>query len=150
MPFSIKVNGITVQVLGTHFNINGYKDEAAIRTTLIEGSVRIVTSAQALLLKPGQQAVAAKELLRADQNTDLEEVLAWKNGLFNFKNAGIKTVMRQLSRGYDVDVKYTAAVPGRNFSGELERNLTLNQVLEILGDMEVHFKLEGRTLTVMP
>ena len=96
MPFSITVNGVRVQVLGTHFNINAYHDEPVVRTTLIQGAVKVEIAGQAVLLRPGQQAVAGggERSLRLDPEADLEEVMAWKEGIFNFRNLDIESIMQ--------------------------------------------------------
>jgi hypothetical protein len=150
MPFSVKVNGITIQVIGTHFNINAYKDEAAVRTTLIEGAVRVATAEQALLLRPGQQAVAGGEgrSLKLDPDADIEEVMAWKNGIFNFKNQDIAVIMRQISRWYDVEVVYEGKRPEGHFSGMISRNTPAYTVLKMLEYGGVHFRIVGGKIII--
>ena len=81
---------------------------------------------------------------------NLEEVMGWKNGVFYFENASLQTVLRQLSRWYDVDVVFEKGVPSRTFEGEIQRNLQLSQVLKILEKNKVHFKIDGKILRVMP
>lgn len=163
MPFLVdmcttpggKVNG-TIEVLGTHFNINAYPDEASIRTTLLEGSVKLVNaSKQSAILQPGQQAIITSLSQRSIQSpqimvqtADVEAVIAWKNGVFNFHKVDLPAVMRQLSRWYDVEVVYQGPVPGRLFGGEIERNLHLSQVLKILSKMGVQCTIEGKKLIV--
>lgn len=150
-----------VEVLGTHFNINAYDDEANIRTTLLEGSVR-VTPAQSSslaahsskLLTPGQQASISSQSNQSTpiqvQTVDTEEVIAWKNGKFQFNQADIKTVMRQIARWYDVEVVYEGPVSNEKFEGEIPRNSSLTDVFKILELSSVHFKTEGRKVIVMP
>ena len=153
MPFLVKINEQTeVQVLGTHFNINAYNDEATINTTLLEGSVRIVKGGEKAVLKPGQQAQTG-ELARikivADAN--VEKVMAWKNGVFDFQDATLEEVMRQLQRWYDIEVVYEKGVPKLEFIGKMGRDLSLAEVLGGLQLSKVHFRLEaGRRLVVMP
>ena len=151
-PFRVLAGGATVRVLGTHFNVNAYDDENTIATTLLEGSVKVVNNEAESLLKPGDQAQLDKSgriSLRHDVN--VQEVVAWKDGFFQFDNAGIKTVMRQLSRWYDVDVEYRGAIePAMSFDGKMGRDLRLQQVLKILQKSEVHFAIEGRNIIVVP
>ncbi|OQP52780.1 hypothetical protein A4H97_24055 [Niastella yeongjuensis] len=121
-----------VQVLGTHFNINAYDDEVAVKTTLLEGKVKFVGKADSLLLAPGQQAVAAKQL-SINESPDVNQVMAWKNGVFHFENADIKTVMRQVSRWYDVEVVYKRSLDNDDpLFFEVTRNTNLSDVLRVL------------------
>ncbi|TDE45553.1 FecR family protein [Flavobacterium rhamnosiphilum] len=150
-PFIVSVDDMQVNVLGTHFNVNAYDDEAAINTTLLEGSVLITEKGKKVLLKPGQQAKKQKTAaIVVNDNVNLDEVMGWKNGVFYFDNASLQTVLRQLSRWYDVDVVFEKDVPSRTFEGEIQRNLQLSQVLKILEKNKVHFKIDGKILRVMP
>jgi len=150
-PFFVKVNGVTVEVLGTAFNVNGYEDEPAIRTTLVEGAVRVEAGEHQLVLKPGQQVVSeGGKSLRIEPDADLEEVLAWKNGTFNFNRLDIETIMRQISRWYDVDVVYEGARPAGHFSGMISRNTSVATVLKLLEYGGVHFRVTGQKIVIMP
>jgi len=151
-PFKVKVGGVTVNVLGTSFNIAAYSNENMIRTTLLTGGVGVSRGlSEAVVLKPGEQAQAAPAgSLKTVKDIDTDGVVAWKNGLFHFEKADIQTVMRQLARWYDVDVVYEGNITGRLFGGDIQRNLNLSQVLEILQKNQVHFDLEGRRITVRP
>lgn len=150
-PFRVSVNDMQVNVLGTHFNVNAYDDEAAVNTTLLEGSVLLTEKGQKVLLKPGQQGQKQKlGVIVVNDNVNLEEVMGWKNGVFYFDNASLQTILRQVSRWYDVDVVFEKGVPSRTFEGEIQRNLQLSQVLKILEKNKVHFKIEGKILRVMP
>ena len=150
MPFSVIVNGIRVHVLGTHFNINAYHDEPVVRTTLIEGGLKVVAAEQTVLLRPGQQAVAGGDSrsLKLDPGADLEEVMAWKNGIFNFKNQDIEVIMRQISRWYDVEVVYEGKRPEGHFSGMISRNTPAYTVLKMLEYGGVHFKIVGGKIII--
>jgi ferric-dicitrate binding protein FerR (iron transport regulator) len=159
MPFKVRMgNGREVQVLGTHFNVNAYDDEAVIRTTLLEGSVRFVADGSGKVLKPGQQAVVSNGAsapgsgasIEVISDADVEGAVAWKNGYFQFNGADTKTVMRQLSRWYDINVKYEGPVPERSFGGGIQRNLHLSAVLRVLEESNVHFRIEGNILVVTP
>jgi hypothetical protein len=153
MPFKVEVAGKQqVEVLGTHFNINAYDDESSINTSLFEGKIRVSPSVtqEAHLMIPGQQSRLTEDgKLYVEKKRDLENVLAWKNGHFNFDGADTYTVMRIISRWYDVDVRYEGEVPQREFAGEIEKSLNLSQVLKILEKNNLRFKLEGRNLTVL-
>lgn len=153
-PFQVKVNEMEVVVLGTHFNINSYQDEAAIRTTLLEGSIKVLShipgrDPQAVVLKPGQQAQAATQIKVID-HADVGQVMAWKNGLFNFDKLPLQEVLRQLSRWYDVEVVYEGTIAPKKFGGEIGRDLNLSEVLDGLKETGVHFNVVGRKLIVMP
>lgn len=153
MPFIVSANSrAEVEVLGTHFNINAYQDEAAINTTLLEGKVKVSTGNDAgRVLKPGQQAsLNAAGALQVLNEIDTAQIIAWKEGWFQFHMATLPDVMRQLSRWYDVDVSYPANIPDRAFEGRIQQDLTLTQVLKILERYQVHFHVEGRKITVLP
>jgi ferric-dicitrate binding protein FerR (iron transport regulator) len=150
-PFKVQVNQMEVEVLGTHFNINGYADEEVIRTTLLEGRVKINTKDGNNFLKPGQQAQLQKTgKIKLVDDADLEETMAWKDGNFQFENSDINTVMRQITRWYDVDIEYKGTV-SKHFLGTISRNVNLSQVLTMLQQTgEVKFIVEGKKVIVMP
>lgn len=149
--FQVNARNQVVQVLGTHFNINAYKDEPTVNTTLLEGSVRVsdLRTHISQLLKPGEQSKLSEQIEVINmKNTN--EAVAWKDGYFQFDEADIKAVMRQIERWYDVSIVYEGNLPDYRFGGEIERSLSLLQVLKILEKTKVHFRLEGREVTVMP
>ena len=150
MPFIVKMNnGATVKVLGTHFNINAYDDEEAIKTTLLEGSVKITKGAASTILKPGEQAsLSHTSQLSQPIPVQTEEVMAWKNGLFQFNNVTIETVMRQVARWYDVQVVYERNASQELFRGKIYRNADISQLLTILELSGAHFKIEGKKIIV--
>lgn len=153
MPFFVKANNTTVAVLGTHFNINAYKDEASTNTTLLEGAVKIITPQQQQTLKPGQQArvTATGQGIQVVDHVDLLQTIAWKNGFFYFNDADVPTVMRQLARWYNVEVKYEGDIPERAFTGEIGRNLTLSQVLKGLAKTRIRYRIEnGNRIVIQP
>jgi ferric-dicitrate binding protein FerR (iron transport regulator) len=150
MPFIAKTRGGEIQVLGTHFNVMAYREEDAVRTTLLEGSVKFSSGNNVAVLKPGEQAKLSNEGQLKIDEVDVEPVIAWKNGLFVFNNEDVSTVMRQLSRWYDVDVVYQAKQPKQLFVGEVPRNSKLSDVLkmlEVAGD--IRFEIEGKKLIVI-
>lgn len=153
-PFFVKAGDIDVQVLGTSFNINAYYDEGSIKTTLLSGSVKVSNEASNAVLRPGQQAIlnsrSGPEGKITLKTIDTEDAIAWKNGLFLFNNTDIKSIMRQIARWYDVEVKYEGNIPENSFVGEVSRDSRLSEVLKILELSNVHFKIEGKTITLMP
>ena len=152
MPFKINVNGQEeVQVLGTHFNIMAYNDEASVKTTLLEGSVKIIKNKMTGMLKPGQQAQLATDgKLSITDDADINAVMAWKNGQTLFVNEDIKTIMRRVSRWYDIDVEYQGDMPGRLFTGGISRESNLSVLLKVLELNKIHFKMAGKKLIVSP
>ncbi|HEX3165783.1 MAG TPA: FecR domain-containing protein [Chitinophagaceae bacterium] len=152
-PFKVDVDGKNeIEVLGTHFNINSYADEGSIKTTLLEGSVKVtsLTTHESKLITPGQQAQLNTDGQITISKADPDKVMAWKNGYFNVDGADTKTVMQLFSRWYDVDVVYEGAIPQREWGGDIEKNLKLSQMLKILEKNNLHFRLEGRKLMVLP
>lgn len=155
MPFHVKINNETeIVVLGTHFNVNSYQNEASINTTLLEGSVRVINGKESALLTNGQQAQSSllvKNKIKVVSNVNVERIMAWKNGVFDFQDATLGEVMRQLERWYNIEVVYEKGIPDLEFMGKMGRDLTLSEVLRGLEMSEVHFKIEGgRKLIVMP
>ncbi len=150
LPFIVEVNDAEIQVLGTHFNINAYQDESTMRTTLLEGSVKVIRAGQDIVLRPGEQAIAYRNgRVDVDHNVAVETVMAWHNGLFSFENADIQTVMRQLARWYDIEVVFETDVTGATFWGDLQRDAHLSSVLKILEKSGVTVSLEGRKVRVL-
>lgn len=154
VPFIVKVNSTTgagdmeIQVLGTHFNVNTYADNGSTTTTLLEGSVLIKNNMEEQILKPGQQA-AVQHTIKVNDNVDTEMVMAWKNGFFSFSNTSLEMVMKQLTRWYDVDVLYEDKKPDMKFWGSISMNSNLSQVLKILEESKVNFRIENKTIIVL-
>lgn len=149
-PFLVKAGNQIVEVLGTHFNINSYADEPDIKTTLLEGAVKIkqLNTGFSALLKPGQQAVNNSSGKLIVQQADIEQAVAWKYGLFQINDANIETIMRQAARWYDVDIIYEGKVPQRKFSGKIKRDVKASEFLEMLAFFNVNFSMEGRKIIV--
>lgn len=148
-PFRIAAEEAEIVVLGTKFNLNAYRNEKWIKTTLLEGRVRVNRNGKTQTLQPGQQCLVDEQgSLTLVEHANTEEAVAWKNGFFSFREADIQTVMRQFERWYDIDVRYEGKPPLRKFEGELERGLHLSEILKILDKMGVGFRLEHRTLVV--
>jgi hypothetical protein len=150
MPFKVISKRQTVEVLGTHFDIMAYDDEAIMRTTLLEGSVKITDGGRSQILVPGEQAQVSDELMKVTNDADLEDVMAWKNGYFKF-NESLESIMRKVARWYDVDITYANNVdPSIHFGGKISRHKNLSSALKIMElTGNIHFKVAGRRVTVM-
>ena len=150
-PFKVKVGAMTVDVLGTHFDVMAYDDEESFRTTLLSGAVRVSGGDGSKVLKPGEGAALGSDrriVMVAEADTD--QAVAWKNGLFQFESAEVKEVMRQVARWYDIDVHYEGRID-EHFSGFIARNAPLTDVLhQLQRAVKTSFTLEGRTVTVKP
>jgi len=156
-PFKVKIgpsgakgNVQEVEVLGTSFNVMAYSDESVIRTTLVDGAVKVRSGKAENILEPGQQAQSSLEEqgIRVIADADVAAAVAWKEGYFNFNKENIQTVMRQLSRWYDVDVSYVGKDDGRVFWGGMQRDLPLSAVFTILEKSGVQFSIEGKKVIV--
>lgn len=150
-PFKVKVDGMTVDVLGTHFDVMAYGDEPSITTTLLQGSVQIGMNDHHLMLTPGQQSTVARATGQiAARGVDVDEAVAWKNGVFQFNSEDIQSVMRKVARWYDVDVRYEGTV-GQHFTGSAPRDADLATLLRRMElTNEVKFQVTGKTVTVTP
>jgi len=151
MPFKVKLpNHNQVEVLGTHFNINAYTDEAAIKATLLEGSIKVSSRRSENTIKPGQQAVIlfkSSEISMVD-NIDEEEVMAWKNGLFKFDNTDADVALRQMARWYDVEIVYAGRIPQKHFGGEIPKNINSAQIFKMLKYYGIRLHTEGRKIII--
>jgi len=151
LPFRVAAGKQVIEVLGTHFNINAYADEPSIKTTLVEGSVKVTANDKTIILKPNQQADVLNNTTGDIKVSaaDIENVLAWKNGVFQFDNTEMPAIMREISRWYDVQIKYEGQSPQRNFTGSISRNVNLSELLNMLKYTGVDFKTQGHTITVI-
>ncbi|MGY0040979.1 FecR family protein [Pedobacter sp. NJ-S-72] len=139
-----------VQVLGTHFNVAAYDDEPVVKTTLLEGSVKLRSQNTSGLLKPGEQgSINANGELKVIQRVDLEEVTAWKNGFFQFENANIVQIMTKAARWYDINVKYEGKIPTTLLSGKVSRNVDLSGLINIMQFEGIHFRIEKNNITII-
>jgi ferric-dicitrate binding protein FerR (iron transport regulator) len=151
MPFKVKVNNTVVEVLGTHFNIMAYNDEDAMKTTLLEGSVKISNKQFSGLLKPGQQALLKQNgPIKITDEADADDAVAWKQGIFQFRDASIEAIMRQAARWYDVQVSFAGKIPAKEFTGRISRNVKASELMGMLKYMGVNFKIEDKHITVLP
>ncbi len=148
-PFEVSVNHMRIEVLGTHFNVNAYDNEDNMKTTLLEGSIELINGPYHSLLKPGQQAQSGKnDKITVLQPEDMLQTIAWKNGFFNFTNADLPAIMRQLERWYDIEVRFEGPVPQRRFQGELPRNLRLGEILNVLRGVNIKYEMKGKLLII--
>lgn len=148
---NVKGKDMEITVLGTHFNISSYGDEPTMQTTLLEGSVRVKKDAVTKVLTPGQQARVTTDGTAPDisvKTVDTESVVAWKEGRFEF-NGNIREIMRQISRWYDLDVRYEGNVERKSFAGTISRKNNVSEVLKML-EMTggIQFRIEDRKITV--
>lgn len=150
-PFKVVFNDQEIEVLGTHFNVNAYDDESDAKSTLLEGAVKITRNGKRQILTPGQQAVSTRNQRGFTVNkVDVQEVVAWKNGFFQFRNASLVSIMRQASRWYDVDVVYEKGFSPDEYGGRVTKYKNISELLnnlELTGT--VHFKIDGRRVIVM-
>lgn len=149
-PFKVKTEQQEVEVLGTHFNINAYDEEEVVKTTLIEGSVKVtLPSNKSAVLKPGQQSVVLNDI--KVNEVDANSAIDWKQGLFWFNDESIYSIMRQFSRWYNIEVEYRGDVRNVRFGGQVSRMKNLAQVLRIMElTKSIQFKVEGNKIIVMP
>lgn len=150
MPFRVKSEKQTVEVLGTHFDINTYAEEPSVKTTLLEGSVRIQAYPESTIIKPGQQAVLSRGKLQTI-TADTEDAMAWKNGLFSFTDASLESIMREVERWYNVEIVYgNDEIKQLLCSGIVTRFSNVSTVLRMMErTRQVHFKIEGKKIIVM-
>jgi ferric-dicitrate binding protein FerR (iron transport regulator) len=149
MPFLVEHNQLLVKVLGTHFNVNAYENEASNKVTLLSGLVDVGNGKITRRLIPGQQASISKTAFSVNENIDTDEVMAWKNGQFYFGGSDIKSIMNQIERYYDVEVEFRDDVPYR-FVAKISRDVNVSAFLQKLELTNlIHFKIEGKKIIVM-
>ena len=156
VPFMVVSNNQIIEVIGTHFNVNSYRDESVVKTTLLEGSVKVSTIAEGKIsletvkLKPGEQSIVKpKQAAIAVEKVDTESAVAWQKGYFKFKDTSIQEVMRQLSRWYDLDVVYSGPLPQDQFTGYVSKKVAISSILDILEEGGgVKFKVKDKQVEV--
>jgi transmembrane sensor len=146
-PFTVSKDKMKVEVLGTHFDVNTYSDEPVMKVSLLEGSVKVTSGNESKAIRPGEQAQVSTDI-KVLTIVNMDDVMAWKNGLFSFNRTDVKTLLREISRWYDVEIIYEGAAPKMEFGGEMERTLNLSQVLNALDKSKVKLKLEGKKIIV--
>ena len=149
--FVVNANGVKTEVLGTHFNVNAYDDEDALKITLLEGSVKVTdATGNTAMVKPGQQATEAALGKWNIYSVDVEEVIAWKNERFSFNDTGIKDIMREVARWYDVTIKYSGDMTGLSFGGNMSRQKNVSELLKRMEATDaVRFEVNGKEITVI-
>ncbi|BAV09690.1 FecR family protein [Filimonas lacunae] len=162
MPFKVVMGDKgEVEVLGTAFNINAYDNESMVRTTLVEGAVRVKAdtaceSIASVVLKPGQQAQVLQHYTTGNavvnvEKADMEKTLAWKNGVFNLEDVSLKDAMREWERWYDIEVVYKDKIPDIYFTGKVNKDISFSGLLKLLEEAKVHYSMDGsRRLVIWP
>jgi hypothetical protein len=145
-PFRVVAAGKTIEVLGTSFNINAYKEK--MQATLVEGRIKIINRGRHSFLEPGQEATITDESTSVVA-VDVAPSIAWKNGDFYFNEEDLKDIMDEISRWYDIQLSYPGKLPSGKYTGAISRNATLAEVLEMLKDVTaLSFEIENRTLSI--
>lgn len=151
MPFRVKANGTVVDVLGTHFNVSAYPEEKQVKTTLLEGSVKLSNNFTQTVIQPGQEGslnISSNTIKIAQARGN--EAIAWKDGLFIFHNEGIASILKKAERWYDVDVVYEGDVPDNEFGGSISKYKDISELLHVIEmTTTIHYKIEGRRVTIM-
>ena len=154
LPFRVKIRQGEVLVLGTRFNVMSYEDEQVSQVTLVDGAVKMINQSGSRTLQPGEQAAvdlsAGKADIKLIQGVNLERVVAWKDGSLEFDSTELHTVMKAISRTYDIEIQYEGIIPERYFSGGFQRSYDMRTIVAILNSQHIHCKINGRTITVTP
>ncbi|RZL40688.1 MAG: FecR family protein [Pedobacter sp.] len=151
-PFMVNTNQSEIKVLGTHFNVNAYEDEDYQKTTLLEGAIEIKKGNLTKLLSPGEQAniSTVSETIKIKQIENLDAVIAWKNGYFQFLGSDLQSFMRQISRWYDTEVIYNGSIPVKEYTGKIPRNSHVDDLIKMLSYSGIHCKVENNKITINP
>ncbi|MDB4924031.1 FecR family protein [Mucilaginibacter sp.] len=146
MPFIVKTRNTEIEVLGTHFNVMAYDDENTTKTTLQEGAVKIRSGNWSGVLKPGQQAIQSKQNGNTIKEVDVDQELAWKNGLFQFTDDDIQSIMRKVCRWYDLNVIYEGKIPVKQYSGRISRSVKVSELLNMLKYTGVNSEIKEKNI----
>jgi ferric-dicitrate binding protein FerR (iron transport regulator) len=151
-PFFVHVPGLKIEVSGTRFNVQAYKDENVVRTSLVEGNVKVTAGNQEVSLKPGEQAVLTmRKLEKVTNSSAIKKATAWRSGTFIFENDDIRSIIRQLCRSYDLDVEYKGKIPDKTFDGVFYHNNPVELILGYLHDRSgIKFTKKGNKIIVQP
>ncbi|WP_165813793.1 FecR domain-containing protein [Terrimonas sp.] len=150
IPFKVSKGGTVITVLGTHFNVNAYEDEAFIKVSLLEGSIKVMKDQQeSPVMHAGQQAIVTSDI-KIRNNIAMDEVMAWRNGIFKFNKTDIQSMMRQAERWYNIQVAYPKGIPPEIFTGEISRDVNLSEFVKILRYSDVRTNISGNVLTINP
>lgn len=148
-PFVVACGATMIQVLGTAFNVMAYANEPAQQACLVSGSIQVIHASSKTLLQPGKMALIGTSDITV-KTADIEQVTAWKNGQLSLNTTDLKSLMRQVERWYDVEVRYEGTIPDRQFGGLVSRNTQLSTLIQFLQESGIHIKEDGRIITVMP
>jgi ferric-dicitrate binding protein FerR (iron transport regulator) len=146
-PFEVTAGDMVLQVLGTTFNVNAYADEAAIKATLVEGSIQIIKGAQRKIIKPRQQAQVLPNDIKVTE-VDVDKIIAWQQGFFRFKEDKLSAAMKNIARWYDVDVQYEGNAANVEISGGIPRSANISELIKMLAGIDVEARIEGRKLVL--
>lgn len=151
-PFKVNRESTEITVLGTHFNVNAYEDELNLKATLLQGSVKVTEnkSGHSKILTPGQQVQVRGTDIRLNTEVDVQQVTAWKSGLFSFRSAEFSEVMRELARWYDLEVVYEGGVPKGRIRGEISKDLSLSQIMTGLGMSRIKYQIKDKEIRILP
>lgn len=147
-PFKVAIeDGSTVEVLGTRFNINAYTDDALVKTTLLQGSVKLTTKVAAQqLLKPGQEVLVDKSGKVEGVNevgVDMTKAVPWRAGYISLEQ-DVKSVMQEIGRWYNLKIEYAGKIPTKSLKGQISRGYTIKDVLTILQDQGIALKYDEK------
>ncbi|ANI88978.1 hypothetical protein A9P82_06520 [Arachidicoccus ginsenosidimutans] len=149
-PFRVNVRGQAIEDIGTHFDISAYDDEPVVKSTLLEGAVRVVKGAQSVILQPGQQAIVGNSNANIQvEKVKTDDIVAWTRGFLLMNNNSVREFMNRLSRWYNVDVQFEGNMPEGNFGGMLNSNANLSDILSALDAGGIHTRFDGKTVTVL-
>jgi len=149
MPFYVKAKGTTIEVLGTHFNVSAYSDDQQVKTSLMEGAVKLSNEKASTILKPGQQGIFSTNSAIRIETVNLGDVSAWMKGYFIFNDEPIANIMKQVNRWYDVDIQYEGDVQQVKYGGMISRYDDVRQFLRVLEmTSTIHYNMEGRHITL--
>lgn len=150
IPFKVRSGSVDVEVLGTHFNVMAYADEGSQKVTLLEGAVKIRSEWSDQVLRPGQQAVLNNQTgAKVLNNVKAADAIAWKNGLFQFDNADIPTIMRAIARWYDLEISYNGAVPAKRFTGKISRDIKASELLTLLRYSGINLEIKEKKIVII-
>lgn len=142
-PFIVNNGTTAITVTGTQFNVNAYEDEEAVRISLLEGSVKINAANHTSLLKPGEQLSVGESSVTLTRQVDMDHVMAWKNGLFSFNQAGLRSIMRTIARWYNIEVVYEGQISDDKYEGQISMDTKLSEVLELLELNHIGYEIDN-------
>jgi len=130
-PFRVKTKEVDVEVLGTKFNLKAYPEESSVSTTLVEGSVKMSSQNEQVVIKPNQKLEFDKtsKKMSLSNLADTSEDTEWKDGRLTFHNKSLGELEPILKRWFDVDIIFAdEQVKSRKFTGVLQRESILEAI----------------------